>query len=118
MRRSPMNRVSDALRRRREMPSEKCVTGAAWTIGSLEVFVAAALLLSTLTFALAQHASNPVFATTPPAREGGIYDFRNHQPTAPRPSAVTTQQVEDEVNALLKQVDKVDRQFGSREGRR
>jgi hypothetical protein len=118
MRRSPINRVSDALRRRQEMPSERCVIGAAWVIRSLEMFGAAALLLSIPTFAIAQKASDPVFGTTPPAREGGTYDFRNHQPTAPPPTAVTTEQVEDEVNALLRRVDEVDRQFGSKEGRR
>lgn len=78
--------------------------------------MATSLLLSAPTFVLAQEASD-ISRATPPTRVGGIYDYRNHQPTEPAPSAVTTKQVDDEVKALLKQTDELDRRFDNRESR-
>lgn len=43
-------------------------------------------------------------------REGNTYDYKSHQPTAPAPSTATDKQVDDEVKALLKQSDELDRQ--------
>jgi len=72
--------------------------------------VATALLLAPV-FAFGQPVSGPA------TREGNIYDFHEHQPTDPDPSAATTRNVEDEVNGLLKQTDELDRTFDSKEGR-
>ena len=81
----------------------------------------AALLLSTSLPALAQNA--PSFGG-PPARIANIYDWKDHQPTQqdvdvaraaaglPRSSLKSRQtvnQVEREVQALLKQTDELDR---------
>ena len=43
-------------------------------------------------------------------REGNTYDFRAYQPTEAAPSAETDAQVNDDVKALLKQSDEIDRQ--------
>jgi hypothetical protein len=60
-------------------------------------------------------------AAVPPAREGNIYDHRDHQPTqaeidaaeaaaGAHPAREPSQtQVEDEVKALLKQTDEADK---------
>ncbi|HUK07487.1 MAG TPA: hypothetical protein VLX09_06440 [Stellaceae bacterium] len=72
--------------------------------------VGIALLLAPI-FTLGQPASGP------PTREGNIYDFHEHQPTEADPSAATTNNVENEVNDLLKQTDELDRTFDSKEGR-
>jgi hypothetical protein len=79
----------------------------------------AALLLAAALPALAQNPAPP--GTTLPAREGNIYDHRDHQPTQaeidnaaaaagvrPPPSA-NPGPVEDEVKALLKQTDEADK---------
>lgn len=81
----------------------------------------AAFLLSTSLPALAQNA--PSFGA-PPARIANIYDWKDHQPTQqdveaaravaglPRSSlnrGQTVNQVEKEVQALLKQTDELDR---------
>jgi hypothetical protein len=60
----------------------------------------------------------PLFARGQPAtREGNIYDFHEHQPGEPDPSAAASKNVEDEVNSLLKQTDELDRTFDTKEGR-
>ena len=71
--------------------------------------LAAVLLLSEPGFALAQQ-------STPPAREGDIYDFKDHQPTEAAPPADTSKQVDDEVKALLRESDELDRTFDNEEG--
>jgi hypothetical protein len=74
--------------------------------------IAGLLVLSTLPpIARAQVAAPPP-AAKPDAlnREGNIYDYRKHQPTG-TPSEQSTKQVDDEVKALLKQTDELDRQF-------
>jgi hypothetical protein len=70
----------------------------------LAPLLAALLLLSEPGFALAQQ-------STPPAREGDIYDFKDHQPTEAAPPADTSKQVDEEVKALLRQSDELDRTF-------
>ncbi len=79
----------------------------------------AALLLAAGSPALAQNAAVP--GTTPPAREGNIYDHRDHQPTQAQidsaaaaagvraPPSANPGPVEDEVKALLKQTDELDK---------
>ena len=67
------------------------------------------LLLSAPGFALAQE-------STPPAREGNIYDFKDHQPTEAAPPTHTSKQVDDEVKALLRQSDELDRTFDDKDG--
>jgi len=83
-------------------------------IGQGLTFAAALLLSST---ALAQTAGTdapppaPVDERGVPTREGNIYDFRDHQPTqAGPPSAGSAQQVEQGVQELLQQTDKLDKQ--------
>jgi len=68
------------------------------------------LLLSEPGFALAQE-------STPPLREGEIYDFHDHQPTQSAPPAHTSKQVDDEVKALLRQSDELDRTFDDKDGK-
>jgi hypothetical protein len=43
-------------------------------------------------------------------REGDTYDHKDYQPTERAPSATTDQRVNDQVKALLKQSDELDRQ--------
>ena len=75
----------------------------------LDPFLAALLLLSEPGFALAQKSSVP-------AREGNTYDFRDHQPTEAAPPAQASSQVDEEVKALLRQSDELDRTFDRKEG--
>jgi len=69
--------------------------------------------------ALAQSDPTSGGGAAPPAREGNIYDHRDHQPTeadveratgTESPSSGANRQVEDEVKALLQQTDKLDKQ--------
>ena len=85
------------------------------TIRFVAAFVAAAFLSGAPISGFAQGTSNP--AGAPAGREGDIYNFHEHQPTGPDPSAATTKQVESEVQNLLKQTDELDRTFDNREGR-
>ena len=70
-------------------------------------------------------ASSPILAQTnpplvdraiPPAREGNIYDHKDHQPTEAevsrtgRPQSVNAAPVEKGVEEFLKQMDKLDKQ--------
>jgi len=109
--------VSNGPAQRRAAPNGRPASCAAWSIRFIKAFIATVLLLSEPTLALAQKASDPVLGATPPVRNGGIYDFRNHQPMEPSPSGVTSKQVEDEVKALLEQADELDRTFDDREGK-
>jgi hypothetical protein len=84
--------------------------------------VVAALVLAVSAPTLAQNAPAPRAGATPPPREGNVYDHHDHQPTqaevnggeaavgARRSSSESTTQVDDEVKALLKQIDKLDKQ--------
>jgi ubiquitin len=76
-------------------------------LGFIGNFLTVAAVLCAPVAATAQGAAGQ----SAPTREGPVYDYRNHQPTAPAPAAsdVTTQQVEDEVKALLKQTEELDR---------
>ena len=76
---------------------------------SIEPVVAAVLLLSEPGFALAQEQG-------PPTREGDIYDYKDHQPTEAAPAADTSKQVDEEVKALLRKSDKLDRTFDDDDG--
>jgi hypothetical protein len=51
-----------------------------------------------------------------PEHEGGTYDYKKHQPTEVAPSTTSTKQVDDEVKELLKQTDRLDKQFGQSQG--
>jgi hypothetical protein len=118
MPRSSVAQVSNSPAQRGRAPNGRPVRCAASSIRSIKTFIATVLLLWEPTFAVAQKAPDPVFGANPPLREGGIYDFRNHQPVQPAPPpAVTSKQVEDEVKALLEQVDELDRTFDDREGK-
>jgi hypothetical protein len=64
--------------------------------------------------ALGQNTPAPAAEST---REGDIYNFEKHQPTETPPSTATTKQVNDEVEDLLKQTDKLDKQFENTPGR-
>jgi hypothetical protein len=89
---------------------------------STRLAAVAALVLAASSPSLAQNAPTPGAGAVPPAREGNIYDHRDHQPTqaevvgaeaaagigAPSPESQT--QVKNEVKALLKQTDQLDRQ--------
>lgn len=76
----------------------------------VDPFLAALLLLSEPGFALAQESGVP-------AREGNTYDFKDHQPTqAAAPPAGASRQVDEEVKALLRQGDELDRTFDRKEG--
>jgi hypothetical protein len=77
----------------------------------IAVLTATSLLLSTPAVVLAQRAAAPA----PP--ESAVHDFHDYQPTEAQPSVVTAKQVDDEVKALLKQMDDLDRQFDHREGK-
>jgi hypothetical protein len=84
--------------------------------------VVAALALAVSAPTLAQNAPAPRAGATPPPREGNVYDHRDHQPTqaevnggeaavgARRSSSESATQVNDEVKALLEQIDKLDKQ--------
>ena len=77
--------------------------------------------------ALAQSNPTPGGAAAPPAREGNIYDHKDHQPTEAEvraaeraagtesPSSGTKRQVEDEVDELLQQTDRLDKQSEQQE---
>jgi hypothetical protein len=84
--------------------------------------VVAALALAVSGPAFAQNAPAPPSGATPPPREGNVYDHRDHQPTqaevhssevaagARQSSSESSTQVDDEVKALLEQIDKLDKQ--------
>lgn len=72
---------------------------------------AIALLIAAPGAAFSQDSGHRAGGTAAPTRNGGIYNFNNHQPTAPAPSTTTDQQVEAEVDTLLKQTDALDRTF-------
>ena len=84
---------------------------------NLAVVFVIALVSYGATFVLAQDLPVSPSYKVPPARNGGIYEFRNHQPIEPAPSSPTAKQVEDEVRALLRQADELDRTFEDREGK-
>jgi hypothetical protein len=78
------------------------------------------LVLAAAAPALAQsdHTARPT--APPPARIGNIYDHKAHQPTesdaGAAPSAAgNKQQVEEEVQELLRQTDRLDRQSEQQE---
>ena len=77
---------------------------------SIEPVVAAVLLLSEPGFALAQEQA-------PATREGDIYDYKDHQPTEVAPPTDTSRQVDEEVKALLRKSDELDRTFDDQDGR-
>jgi hypothetical protein len=89
--------------------------------------IAAALVLTASSLALAQSAPTSGGLAAPPAREGNIYDHKDHQPTEAEvraaeraagtasPSSGTKQQVEDEVRELLQQTDRLDKQSEQQE---
>lgn len=82
----------------------------------------AALVLAAASPSLAQNAPAPGAGAVPPAREGNIYDHRDHQPTQAEvdsaeaatgsgaPAPESQKQVEKEVKALLKRTDQLDKQ--------
>jgi hypothetical protein len=88
--------------------------------------IVATLVLTASLPALAQSDSTPG-APAPPAREGNIYDHRDHQPTEGEVGAAeraagtgssssdTRQQVEDDVRRLLQQTDRLDKQSEQQE---
>ena len=77
---------------------------------ALALTAAATLLLTSTTFAQTDRAQAP-------ARVGNIYNYQDHQPTQseleasgiPAPSARTEQQVEKEIQELLRETDRQDR---------
>ena len=81
-----------------------------------------ALVLAASSPSLAQNAPAPGAGAVPPAREGNIYDHRDHQPTQAEidsaeaaaglgaPSSESETQVENEAKALLKRTDQLDKQ--------
>ena len=83
--------------------------------------IVAALLPTPSTLPFAQNASTPAARTSPPLREGNIYDHIDHQPTRAeveraeaaagggRPSSATDREVENEVKALLRETDEQDK---------
>jgi len=78
--------------------------------------IAIALVLAASSPALAQNYPTSGGVAAPPAREGNIYDHKDHQPTeadvagTASPSPGAKRQVEDEVKALLQQTDRLDKQ--------
>jgi len=74
----------------------------------------AAALLALPWMTQAQNTSAPPAATP---REGDIYDYRKHQPTESAPTVGTTKQVDEEVKALLKQTQELDREYDEKEGK-
>ncbi len=84
--------------------------------------IAIALVLAVSSPALAQSGAASGGGAAPPAREGNIYDHKDHQPTeadvraaegaagTESPSSGAKRQVEDEVKALLQQTDRLDKQ--------
>ena len=86
------------------------------------IAVAAGLVLTTSPLALAQSTVNPGAGNGPQGREGNVYNHQAHQPTeagvnaaernagvAPAPSGAE-HEVEGEVNQLLQQTQRLDRQ--------
>lgn len=81
------------------------------------------LVLAASSPALARNDPAPAGMATPPAREGNIYDHKDHQPNQAevsgaegaaaieRPSSDSKRKVEEEVNNLLQQTDRLDRQM-------
>lgn len=89
---------------------------------STRLAAVAALVLAASSPSVAQNALAPGAGAVPPAREGNIYDHRDHQPTQAEvggaeaaagigaPSSESQTQVEKEVKALLKRTDQLDQQ--------
>ena len=82
--------------------------------------ISAAVVLAASATALAQSDDKAGRAAPPPARVGNIYDHKAHQPTeadVPRTagSGSSQQQVEKEVQDLLRQTDELDKQAEERE---
>src|SRR5260221_14675925 len=77
--------------------------------------IAIALVLAASSPALAQSVPPAGGGAAPPAREGNIYDHKNHQPTeadvagTTSPSPGAKGQVGDEVKALFQQTTKLDK---------
>jgi hypothetical protein len=86
---------------------------AGWFILVTEVFIAAALVLSTPVMASAQNASPPAAGAATSRREGNIYGHRKHQPRERRHLAESASQVDDEVKALLMQTYDLDKTFAN-----
>ena len=88
---------------------------------STPLAIVAALLPAPSSLLFAQNATTPAARTSPPVREGNIYDHIDHQPTRAeveraeaaagggRPSSATDREVENEVKALLKETDEQDK---------
>jgi hypothetical protein len=83
---------------------------------------AAILLLTSNAFAQSAGPLSPGDGAQAPARAGNIYDHHDHQPTAADDAAAgiaespeTTQQVQKEVDQLLRQTDRLDREDGQTE---
>jgi hypothetical protein len=74
--------------------------------------------------AIAQNAAAPGATEAPPAREANVYDHRDHQPTQADVAGAegstfpeeSNEQVEKEVDALLKQTDELDKESDERHG--
>jgi hypothetical protein len=82
------------------------------------IIVALALAASSPALAQSDHTPRPT--APPPAREGNIYDHKDHQPTerdvgTAESAAGDKQQVEEEVRKLLQQTDRLDEQSEQRQ---
>ena len=83
-------------------------------------WIVAALLLAASLPALAQSDQAPAATAPPPARVANIYDHKDHQPTesdagALERAAGNKRQVEKEVQELLRQTDRLDKQSEEQE---
>jgi hypothetical protein len=108
-----------------------CDKGAVVAAVAGLVLMASSPLLAQPNTAPVSGASSPAGDGNTPAREGNIYDYRIHQPTAAEvsdaelaagigpPTSASTAEVEKEVEDLLNQADRLDRQSEEQdEGRR
>jgi hypothetical protein len=89
---------------------------------STRLAAVAALVLAVSAPAFAQRAPAPDAGAMPPAREGNIYDHRDHQPTQAEidraeaaagpgaPARESQKQVEEEVRALEKRTNELDKE--------
>jgi hypothetical protein len=88
---------------------------------SMRLTAVVAVVLAAISSALAQNGPARGAKARPPAREGNIFDHQDHQPTqaevdsaeaaaSARVPSESDTQVESEVNTLLRQTDKLDKQ--------